>query len=114
MHRIRQYASQLCILEPVWLTRECSSKIYEQKQPSNGKHFSQSIQQSSAPAMGSRISNPSRTTRATLSPDDDDDEGSSAEEETDTCTKASFLDLLVGDGPLKISTWPPGFVHLPE
>jgi len=49
-----------------------------------------------------------------LSPDDDDDEGSSAEEETDTCTKASFLDLLVGDGPLKISTWPPSFVHLPE
>jgi len=46
-----------------------------------------------------------------LSPDDDDDEGSSTEEETDTCTEASFLDLLGGDGLFKISTWPPSFIY---
>lgn len=70
-----------------------------------------SIQQSSAPAMGSRISSPSRTTRAMLSPDDED---ASADDETDTCTEASFLDLFVGDGLFKISTWPPRFIRLPE
>ena len=41
--------------------------------------------------MGSRTSNPSLTTRATLSPEDDD---ASAEEETDTCT------ISVHDGRL--------------